>query len=138
MSSNLLQEEINYGRSCITPNGERGFCVDLLECKSNVFLLVKTKTNPDNAEYLRRSKCGGNGTNVTACCPLVDLREDLDGKATRLLPSRTVCTLQSAQSVSSDKITKLNEFPWTVQIFYSMLFLFDKNLYILDIDMMRS
>lgn len=70
---------------------------------------------PYNADYLRHSKCGVNGTIVTACCPIDDLRGGLDRKATRLLLSRSVCGQQSDQSVPDDKIAKLNEFPWTVQ-----------------------
>lgn len=93
--------------------------MDLLRCKSLVILLDKAKENPDNTDYLLRSKCEGSGVNVTACCPAADLREDLDRKAAKLLPSRSVCGQHLAESVSNDKITKQTEFPWTVQLWYS-------------------
>lgn len=95
--------------------------MDALRCKSLVYLLQKAREIQYNADYLRNSRCGGSGTNVTTCCPVDDLRGDLDRKATRLLPSRAVCGQDLAQSVSDDKITKMIEFPWAVQVWYSML-----------------
>lgn len=92
----------------------------LLRCKSLVNLLLKSVENLNNADYLKRSQCDGSGINVTACCPVADLRADLDRKAARLLPARAICGHQLAQRVSSGNITKPTEFPWTVQLWYSM------------------
>lgn len=77
---------------------------------------MNSKQNEKNADYLRSSKCEGSGINITACCPLVDLREDLDRKATILLPSRSVCGHHWAEHDLSKKITQPNEFPWTAQL----------------------
>lgn len=100
----------------------------LLQCKSLVELLDKVLEIPANVYYLRRSKCGGSGVIVTACCPVEDLREDLDRKAKRLLPPRSDCGHHSESSIPDDKITKLDEFAWTVQIIKTGT-LFDKRLY---------
>lgn len=105
----------------MTPNGANGFCVSLLRCKSLVYLLRKADEIPYNADYLKWSKCGGSGINVTACCPVEDLIADLDRKATTLLPPRDFCGKHLAESNPDDKITKLNEFPWVAQIWYGML-----------------
>lgn len=97
--------------------------MNLLRCKTLVFLLVNAKENLQNADYLRRSKCEGSGRNITACCAIADLRDDLDRKAIKLLPSQSVCGHQWAQYDLSKHITQPNEFPWTVQLLLSMLFI---------------
>lgn len=114
----MIEEGIKYGPPCDTPSGEMGFCVPLLQCKSLVDLLNKA-LEMANTDYLRRSKCDGSGLNVTACCPVEDLREDLDRRAKRLLPSRAECGKHLVKGVPDDKITQLKEFPWTVEHYYS-------------------
>lgn len=106
--------------------------MDLIECTTLVSLVMKSKQDPGNVDYLRRSKCGGTGTNITACCPVEDLREDLDRKAKSLLPSRAVCGQHSVKGMlSEDNITPLTEFPWTIQYWYSHGMLINKS-FLLD------
>lgn len=103
--------------------------MDLLRCKSLVNLVDKAKENVDNVDYLLRSKCEGRGINITVCCPAADLREYLDRKATRLLPSRPVCGQHLAESVANDKKTKPTEFPWTAQLWESSSMLIIISIY---------
>lgn len=111
----------HYGKECATPQGRPGFCVSLLKCKSLLNLLSDVKENPSDREYLRKSRCDDSRSsdNVRVCCPKSDLRSDLEYKADNLLPFRDVCGQQSIQSPSTEALTKLNEFPWTVQLWYT-------------------
>lgn len=89
-----------------------------MQCNSLVSLLQNVKNNQFNVDYLRRSRCGGSGTNIQACCSNIEMRGHLDSKAAQLLPSRNICGQQSVKRILGGNVTKTDEFPWTVQLWY--------------------
>jgi len=116
-----FSQQINFGRECVTPQGVNGFCVDILQCSSLVYLVQNSVGNVNNRNYLISSRCSGAGANVIACCPATELKVTIDRIGDSLLPSREVCGQQSAKRILNGMITKTDEFPWTVQLWYANL-----------------
>jgi len=111
-----LSQQTSLGPECVTPKGVNGYCVHLLQCAS----LVALVQNPADHNYLVSSRCSGSGENVTACCPATELKADVNhiGFRDSLLPSREICGQQSAKRIFNGLITRIDEFPWTAQLWY--------------------
>lgn len=101
--------------------------MDLLQCGSLVALLPTARENAYNRDYLRSSRCGGNFGGVRACCPIYELQgtgtsgtgTSGTGNKEDLLPGRNVCGQQSHSNIIGGEVTNINEFPWTVQMWYN-------------------
>ena len=56
-------------KSCTSPHGLAGECVNLLECRSILQLLRRKPIPPDVLTFLRQSVCGFKGKLPDICCP---------------------------------------------------------------------
>lgn len=122
-------EQTGYGSRCTTPRRVSGLCTELFQCQSLFAILQSARHNPAHRELLRASHCGGSGQNVYVCCPDVSpetnvysntappLIDPAEGR--KLLPDRSVCGQQSAKRIVGGVPTKIDEFPWTVQLWYT-------------------
>lgn len=59
--TNINQFQIleSFG-NCITPNSERGTCINLKECTTLYNLLQRTPLYDEDKTFLQRSQCGWN------------------------------------------------------------------------------
>ncbi|CAH0558765.1 unnamed protein product [Brassicogethes aeneus] len=69
--------------TCLTPNSERGICINLQECPP-IFALSNDFTNQITLEILKfliGSQCGFVKSNAKVCCPLSELnKEDISNQ----------------------------------------------------------
>lgn len=90
--------------------------MNLIQCQS---LLILAQDSEKNSEYLLESWCSGSGQKSVVCCPTTELRSDIDNIADTLLPSREICGQQMSKKILNGMVTTIEEFPWTVQLWYS-------------------
>lgn len=102
----------------MTPQGENGFCIHIVQCGSLISLVQTAAESPSNYDYLLRSRCSGAGANVIACCPSTELQPIIDHIGDELLPSREICGQELSKSIYGGQITRIDEFPWTAQLWY--------------------
>lgn len=57
---------------CTTPRQQLGDCKNIKECPALLQLLNRRPLTASNADYLRRSQCGFEGTDPKVCCPLTN------------------------------------------------------------------
>lgn len=64
----LIVSEI--GDYCQTPRREMGECKVISSCQVLFSILKNRPIKPQDADYLRRSQCGFEGSLPKVCCPL--------------------------------------------------------------------
>lgn len=64
---------------CTTPDRRQGNCRNIRQCESLLKVLTKRPLTNSDADFLRRSQCGFEGSDPRVCCP--------EGQTTRPLPS---------------------------------------------------
>ncbi|XP_032521800.2 phenoloxidase-activating enzyme-like isoform X1 [Danaus plexippus] len=64
MQSNELSEETN----CTSPDGKRGVCIPLNDCKSILDILEKKEMTAGEKNFLRYSRCGPVDSKISVCC----------------------------------------------------------------------
>lgn len=57
---------------CTTPKQQLGDCKNIKQCPALLQLLNKRPLSASNADFLRRSQCGFEGTDPKVCCPLTN------------------------------------------------------------------
>lgn len=93
----------------------------MLQCKTLVDLLLTVREKPENREYLRQSRCGdiaGGASKVQVCCPIEVLGNDPISQSNGLLPATSLCGLQNDERLIGGNITRIDEYPWLVQLIY--------------------
>lgn len=118
MITNYIQ-----GAKCTTPNSEDGYCVPMLQCKSLVEMLTTVGQNPQNREYLRKSRCdntSAGAATIRVCCPIEVLGNDAISHSNGALPPLSVCGQQNnvEDRLIGGNVTSIDEFPWVAQLIY--------------------
>ncbi|XP_017479451.1 PREDICTED: serine protease easter-like [Rhagoletis zephyria] len=137
----------NFGR-CITPNGRRGSCIILQECKKLYTLLLSQPLHDVNRLYLSQSQCGYLNGRVLICCPEQNTNSSiqppiakksvpssqavkkavlLDKTSTeypkiRKLPRPGQCGQMTSSRIYGGNATKIDEYPWMALIEYTKPF----------------
>ncbi|KAG5894889.1 hypothetical protein JTB14_030594 [Gonioctena quinquepunctata] len=119
--------QIEY-EACITPRKQNGECVVINTCASLFALLQHRPIKSQDADYLRRSQCGFEGTLPKVCCPFTSQpvttsRPTIDYTQASpadspLLPSLDVCGVDAQDRIYGGNETNLQEFPWMVLVEY--------------------
>ncbi|XP_055850336.1 uncharacterized protein LOC129914911 [Episyrphus balteatus] len=123
LSLTSAQNVVNYGR-CITPNWERGLCINLEKCTYLYNLLVKKPLPDADKIFLRGSQCGYANGKVFICCAVRKIRPPPPASVsveTRLgtnLPEPGECGSVISNRIYGGKVTKFDEYPWMAMIEY--------------------
>nr|XP_023026596.1 serine protease easter-like [Leptinotarsa decemlineata] len=114
--------------SCFTPRNERGDCKVIISCPSLFALLEKRPIKSYDADYLRRSQCGLEGTMPKVCCPLGDQKPSTSRSVvdymepkpsdSPLLPTTEVCGISTQDKIYGGSEAGLKEFPWMALLEY--------------------
>ncbi|XP_074037294.1 CLIP domain-containing serine protease HP8 [Leptinotarsa decemlineata] len=115
--------------SCFTPRNENGDCKVISSCPSLFALLEKRPIKSQDADYLRRSQCGFEGTLPKVCCPsggqksstskpVTDHNMELKPSKSSLLPSTEMCGISTQDKIYGGTEAGLQEFPWMALVEY--------------------
>lgn len=119
-----------YYQQCTDPNGTRGSCQPFTTCPSLVNLLQTQSSNPQTREFLRRSQCGIGGNNPYVCCASSSPPQPISNPSQSRppqnsanigggkLPTAPNCGLDAPDRIFGGENTKIDEFPWLVQLQY--------------------
>lgn len=108
------------------------------QCKKLNVLLASARADSTQRQFvhnlIRASQCGGQGESFKLCCPKDDTiwHPMPSRKPKRLLPSRDECgqhSLLTKRIVGKGQITKITEFPWLVQLWYTNGMVHPKKLF---------
>ncbi|KAJ8925924.1 hypothetical protein NQ315_009776 [Exocentrus adspersus] len=118
------------GDYCQTPRNSQGECKLITKCQVLFSLLQNRPIKAQDADYLRRSQCGFEGTMPKVCCPLdtdgnqaapepsVSNFDNVKPVTSNLLPSNDVCGLGTQDRIYGGEEAGLTEFPWMALVEY--------------------
>ncbi|VEN51792.1 unnamed protein product [Callosobruchus maculatus] len=117
--------------SCQTPRNKQGQCKVISACTPLLSILQKRPLRAQDADYLRRSQCGFEGTMPMVCCPLDGIIEPVSTTTARtthainngptdspLLPSIDECGTDTQDRIYGGEVAGIDEFPWMALIEY--------------------
>ncbi|CAH1983355.1 unnamed protein product [Acanthoscelides obtectus] len=116
---------------CQTPRNKQGECRVISACPPLLSILQKRPLRAQDADYLRRSQCGFEGTMPKVCCPLDGANEPMSTTTARtvpvteaepadssLLPSIDECGTDTQDRIYGGEVAGIDEFPWMALIEY--------------------
>ncbi|XP_050504927.1 serine protease easter [Diabrotica virgifera virgifera] len=114
---------------CMTPRQEGGDCKIITQCPSLFKILKNRPIRSEDADYLRKSQCGFEGTLPKVCCALQETvqtttQRQVDYDTPKpadspLLPSKEDCGIGSIpDKIYGGNTTDLDEFPWMALLDY--------------------
>jgi Regulatory CLIP domain of proteinases/Trypsin len=101
---------------CTTPLNAAGNCIVLQDCSSLLDILKKPPISDENRLFLQKSQCGYKDRKPFVCCPIVNSLES--STKLSLLPMLTKCGTNPSNRIVGGERTKIDEFPWLVQVRY--------------------
>uniref|UniRef100_V5GX21 CLIP domain-containing serine protease n=2 Tax=Anoplophora glabripennis TaxID=217634 RepID=V5GX21_ANOGL len=103
-------EDIDF---CQTSRREQGACKSVSQCPTILSILRNKPIKAEDAEYLRRSNCGSDGSLPKMCCPF-----EVKPVSSNLLPSAEICGVGTPDKIYGGTEADLNEYPWMALIEY--------------------
>lgn len=101
---------------CVTPNDIKGFCQPMKSCTS-IFKLLDGTITPEIRDFIVRSQCV-IGNQPWVCCPQLPPPQTSSSSAGKL-PKAPECGIDSPDRIHGGEVTKIDEFPWLVQLLYN-------------------
>lgn len=115
---------LSYGQIrdiCTTPSNQPGECIPLTKCAVLYAILKKRPISSANADLLRRSQCGFEGTTPKVCCPDENAPPPTPepiGPDLNLLPDLDVCGSGTQDRIYGGEQAALDDYPWMALIEY--------------------
>lgn len=111
--------------NCYTPNAEPGTCIKIKECPS--ILNILKRKNPQDIEFVKKSKCGRDNGTPNVCCPEASNPNLLVNRisVSQVEQHRNYgkinaldCGVITDEKIVGGNKTRIGEFPWMALISY--------------------
>ncbi|XP_071053753.1 serine protease grass-like [Onthophagus taurus] len=109
--SQLIQQS-----TCITPTGEIGRCINILDCQPIINIINGNSITTDIRLQLQKYFCGYDGTTTKVCCPNTLTLPQSNNAS--LLPTVDCGQAEALVRITNGDRADLLEFPWQAALKY--------------------